>query len=151
MNALLQTLQRWFGPSSGYAAVIAVPILVMLVLAMLVLPLPPWLLDLLFTLNIAIALMVMMVAAYMRRAMDFIVFPTVLLLTTLMRLALNVASTRVVLMEGHQGTGAAGNVIESVGGQTAATVVAVRVDGVWHLRDLTEASATGCPERESEE
>jgi flagellar biosynthesis protein FlhA len=115
MNALLQTLQRWFGPSSGYAAVIAVPILVMLVLAMLVLPLPPWLLDLLFTLNIAIALMVMMVAAYMRRAMDFIVFPTVLLLTTLMRLALNVASTRVVLMEGHQGTGAAGNVIEAFG------------------------------------
>jgi flagellar biosynthesis protein FlhA len=115
MNALLQTLQRWFGPGSGYAAVIAVPILVMLVLAMLVLPLPPWLLDLLFTLNIAVALMVMMVAAYMRRAMDFIVFPTVLLLTTLMRLALNVASTRVVLMEGHQGTGAAGNVIEAFG------------------------------------
>ena len=91
MNAFLQTAQNLLRTRSGIGATIAVPILVLLLLAMLVLPLPPWLLDLLFTLNIAIALMVMMVAAYMRRAMDFIVFPTVLLLTTLMRLALNVA------------------------------------------------------------
>ncbi|MCX7693236.1 MAG: FHIPEP family type III secretion protein, partial [Tepidimonas taiwanensis] len=87
----------------------------MLVLAMLVLPLPPWLLDTFFTLNIAIALTVMMVAAYMRRALDFAVFPTVLLITTLLRLSLNVASTRVVLMEGHTGPGAAGAVIEAFG------------------------------------
>ncbi|WP_425472795.1 flagellar biosynthesis protein FlhA [Tepidimonas thermarum] len=87
----------------------------MLVLAMLVLPLPPWLLDTFFTLNIGIALTVMMVAAYMRRALDFAVFPTVLLLTTLLRLSLNVASTRVVLMEGHTGPGAAGAVIEAFG------------------------------------
>jgi len=94
---------------------LAAPALVMLVLAMLVLPLPPWLLDTFFTLNIAIALIVMMVAAYMRRALDFAVFPTVLLITTLLRLSLNVASTRVVLMEGHTGPGAAGAVIEAFG------------------------------------
>jgi flagellar biosynthesis protein FlhA len=79
-----------------------------LVLAMMVLPLPPFVLDLLFTFNIAMALMVMMVAAQMVRPLDFAAFPTVLLLTTLLRLSLNVASTRVVLMDGHTGPGAAG-------------------------------------------
>ncbi|WP_460563612.1 flagellar biosynthesis protein FlhA [Hydrogenophaga aquatica] len=87
----------------------------MLILSMLVLPLSPWMLDTFFTLNIAIALTVMMVASYMRRALDFVAFPVVLLLTTLLRLALNVASTRVVLMEGHAGPGAAGAVIEAFG------------------------------------
>mmetsp|Transcript_70455 Transcript_70455/g.166049 ORF Transcript_70455/g.166049 Transcript_70455/m.166049 type:complete len:664 (-) Transcript_70455:482-2473(-) len=82
---------------------------------MMVLPLPPFVLDLLFTFNIAMAVMVMMVAAHMVRPLDFAAFPTVLLLTTLMRLSLNVASTRVVLLEGHTGTGAAGKVIESFG------------------------------------
>jgi flagellar biosynthesis protein FlhA len=82
---------------------------------MMVLPLPTWLLDAFFTLNIAVALMVMMVAAYMLRPLDFSAFPAVLLLTTLMRLSLNVASTRVVLMEGHTGPGAAGAVIEAFG------------------------------------
>jgi flagellar biosynthesis protein FlhA len=89
--------------------------LVVAVLAMMVLPLPTWLLDAFFTLNIAVALMVMMVAAYMLRPLDFSAFPAVLLLTTLMRLSLNVASTRVVLMEGHTGPGAAGAVIEAFG------------------------------------
>ncbi|WP_299022338.1 FHIPEP family type III secretion protein, partial [uncultured Tepidimonas sp.] len=101
MNAVLQSLQQSLGPLRGHGQALAAPVLVMLVLAMLVLPLPPWLLDTFFTLNIAIALTVMMVAAYMRRALDFAVFPTVLLITTLLRLSLNVASTRVVLMEGH--------------------------------------------------
>jgi flagellar biosynthesis protein FlhA len=82
---------------------------------MMVLPLPAWMLDLLFTFNIAMALMVMMVASQMVRPLDFAAFPTVLLLTTLLRLSLNVASTRVVLMEGHTGPGAAGAVIESFG------------------------------------
>ena len=82
---------------------------------MMVLPLPPVLLDVFFTINIAVALMVMMVAAYMLRPLDFAAFPAVLLLTTLMRLSLNVASTRVVLLEGHTGPGAAGSVIEAFG------------------------------------
>ncbi|MCX8005305.1 MAG: flagellar biosynthesis protein FlhA [Burkholderiaceae bacterium] len=94
---------------------LAVPALVFLVLAMMVLPLPPFLLDLLFTFNIALALIVLMAAVYTRRPLDFAAFPTVLLLTTLMRLSLNVASTRAVLMHGHTGPDAAGKVIEAFG------------------------------------
>jgi flagellar biosynthesis protein FlhA len=94
---------------------LAVPLLVFLVLLMLVLPLPPLLLDLLFTFNIALALVVLMTAVYTKKALDFAAFPTVLLLTTLMRLSLNVASTRAVLMDGHTGPDAAGKVIESFG------------------------------------
>jgi flagellar biosynthesis protein FlhA len=81
----------------------------------MVLPLPPFVLDLLFTFNIAIALLVMLVSLYTARPLDFAVFPTLLLITTLMRLSLNVASTRVVLMHGHTGPDAAGKVIESFG------------------------------------
>ncbi len=91
------------------------PLFIVMVLAMMVLPLPPFALDLLFTFNIAMALMVMMVAAHMVRPLDFASFPTVLLVTTLLRLSLNVASTRVVLLEGHTGAAAAGRVIESFG------------------------------------
>ena len=94
---------------------LAAPLVVVLVLAMMVLPLPPFVLDLLFTFNIALALLVMLVALYTSRPLDFAVFPTLLLLTTLMRLSLNVASTRVVLMHGHTGPDAAGKVIESFG------------------------------------
>ncbi len=94
---------------------LALPILAFLVLAMMVLPLPPFLLDLLFTFNIAISLIVLMVAVYTRRPLEFAAFPTVLLLTTLMRLSLNVASTRAVLTDGHTGPDAAGKVIESFG------------------------------------
>ncbi|MDO8905504.1 flagellar biosynthesis protein FlhA [Hydrogenophaga sp.] len=114
MNALLP-LQQWFRRNGALAGGLAAPMLVMTVLSMMVLPLPPWLLDTFFTLNIALALVVMMVAAYMQRPLDFSVFPTVLLLTTLLRLSLNVASTRVVLLEGHTGPGAAGAVIEAFG------------------------------------
>ncbi len=91
------------------------PVFIILVLSMMVLPLPPFALDMLFTFNIAMALMVMLIAAYMVRPLDFSAFPAVILLTTLLRLSLNVASTRVVLLEGHTGTGAAGKVIESFG------------------------------------
>lgn len=115
MNVFMQTAQQWLGKGRGHGSAFAAPILVMLVLSMLVLPLQPWMLDTFFTLNIALALTVMMVAAYMKRALDFAAFPTVLLITTLMRLSLNVASTRVVLMEGHTGPGAAGAVIEAFG------------------------------------
>ena len=94
---------------------LAGPILIVLILAMMVLPLPPFLLDLLFTFNIALAMIVLLVAMYTLRPLDFAVFPTVLLLTTLLRLSLNVASTRVVLMHGHTGPDAAGKVIEAFG------------------------------------
>jgi flagellar biosynthesis protein FlhA len=94
---------------------LAVPLLVFMVLVMLVLPLPPLALDLLFTFNIALALVVLMTAVYTKKALDFAAFPTVLLLTTLMRLSLNVASTRAVLMDGHTGPDAAGKVIEAFG------------------------------------
>jgi flagellar biosynthesis protein FlhA len=114
MNALMP-LQQWFQRNAAWAGGLAAPMLVITVLSMMVLPMAPWMLDTFFTLNIALALVVMMVAAYMRRPLDFSVFPTVLLLTTLLRLSLNVASTRVVLLEGHTGPGAAGAVIEAFG------------------------------------
>ena len=94
---------------------LAAPILVVMILAMLILPLPPFLLDLLFTFNIALAMIVLLISLYLNKPLDFAVFPTVLLLTTLLRLSLNVASTRVVLLEGHTGPDAAGKVIESFG------------------------------------
>ncbi|BCL70693.1 Flagellar biosynthesis protein flhA [Vibrio nigripulchritudo MADA3029] len=94
---------------------IGAPVLVLATLAMVVLPMPPFLLDLMFTFNIALAMVVLLVTVYTRRPLDFAAFPTVLLIATLMRLALNVASTRVVLLYGHEGSGAAGNVIEAFG------------------------------------
>ena len=91
------------------------PVLVIFMLAMLVVPLPPFLLDMSFTFNIALSLVVLLMAIYAARPMDFAVFPTVLLVSTLLRLALNVASTRVVLMHGQNGPDAAGKVIEAFG------------------------------------
>jgi flagellar biosynthesis protein FlhA len=94
---------------------LGVPLGVLAVLAMVVLPLPPVILDVLFTFNIALSLLVMMAVFQVRKPLDFAVFPTILLLATLLRLALNVASTRVVLLHGHTGTSSAGKVIESFG------------------------------------
>jgi flagellar biosynthesis protein FlhA len=94
---------------------LAVPLLVLLILAMMVLPLPTFMLDVLLTLNIALAMIVLLVSLNARRPLDFSVFPTVLLLTTLLRLSLNVASTRIILMKGQTGPDAAGKVIESFG------------------------------------
>ncbi len=111
MNALLRHPLVRFLPWRS----LAVPLIVFLIMAMMVLPLPAFALDLLFTFNIALALIVLMVAAYTKKPLDFAAFPTVLLLTTLMRLSLNVASTRVVLTSGHTGSAAAGKVIESFG------------------------------------
>ncbi|MDP2785833.1 MAG: flagellar biosynthesis protein FlhA [Sulfurimicrobium sp.] len=91
------------------------PVLIIMILAMMVLPLPPFLLDMLFTFNIALSMMVMLVALNTQKPLEFSVFPTVLLVTTLLRLSLNVASTRVVLLEGHTGPDAAGKVIEAFG------------------------------------
>jgi flagellar biosynthesis protein FlhA len=115
MNALTLNLQRLFGTNTAWLQGMAAPVMIIMVLAMMVLPLPTFMLDLLFTFNIASALMVMVVASYMVRPLDFAAFPSVLLLTTLLRLSLNVASSRVVLLEGHTGPGAAGAVIESFG------------------------------------
>ncbi|MFM7705694.1 MAG: FHIPEP family type III secretion protein, partial [Rubrivivax sp.] len=115
MNTILPRMQALLGSRAALAKGLMAPLFIVLILAMMVLPLPPLALDLLFTFNIALSLMVMMVAASMVRPLDFAALPAVLLVTTLMRLSLNVASTRVVLMEGHNGPGAAGKVIEAFG------------------------------------
>ena len=94
---------------------LGIPTLVLLIMAMLVLPLPPLLLDLLFTFNILVGLIIIMVAIGVQRPLDFSSFPAVILLTTMLRLALNVASTRVILVEGHTGPDAAGKVIQAFG------------------------------------
>lgn len=95
--------------------ILAGPILILLILSMMVLPLPAFILDLLFTFNIALSIMVLLVAMFTQRTLDFAAFPTILLFTTLLRLALNVASTRIILMEGHTGAAAAGKVVEAFG------------------------------------
>ncbi|MCL1825061.1 MAG: flagellar biosynthesis protein FlhA [Betaproteobacteria bacterium] len=125
-NEIALNLRRFLTPANLRA--LAAPILIIMVLAMMVLPLPVFLLDVFFTFNIAISVMVMMVAMYARRPLDFSAFPTVLLVTTLLRLSLNVASTRIVLLHGHGGSDAAGKVIEAfgqfiVGGNTAVGIV----------------------------
>jgi flagellar biosynthesis protein FlhA len=94
---------------------IGVPLGLIAILAMMILPLPPLILDVLFTFNIALSLVIVMAVFNVRRPLDFAIFPTVLLLVTLLRLALNVASTRVVLLHGHEGTHAAGKVIAAFG------------------------------------
>lgn len=91
------------------------PLLLLIMLAMMVVPLPPFLLDVLFTFNISLSLVVLLSGVYAKKPLEFAAFPTVLLITTLLRLALNVASTRVVLLNGHTGTNAAGHVIEAFG------------------------------------
>jgi flagellar biosynthesis protein FlhA len=111
MNAL--ALPRFGG--AAMLRSLAGPLLIILILGMMILPLPAIALDLLFTFNIAFSVMVLLTAMYTVRPLEFAVFPTVLLVTTLLRLSLNVASTRIVLIEGHTGTGAAGKVIESFG------------------------------------
>jgi hypothetical protein len=124
MNGSLN-LRTLFAPSNIRA--LAGPLLIILILAMMVLPLPAFVLDLMFTFNIAVSVMVMLVAMY-TRPLDFSVFPTVLLVTTLLRLSLNVASTPGRAAEGHTGPDAAGKVIEAfghflVGGNTAVGLV----------------------------
>ncbi|WP_185231225.1 flagellar biosynthesis protein FlhA [Teredinibacter franksiae] len=94
---------------------LSVPILLLMLLGMMTLPLPAFLLDVFFSFNIALSIVVLLVGVYSLRPLDFAVFPTILLVSTLMRLALNVASTRVVLLKGHEGGDAAGKVIQSFG------------------------------------
>jgi flagellar biosynthesis protein FlhA len=126
-------MNRLFGMISEFARNgLGVPILVMVILAMMVLPLPAFLLDILFTFNISLSLMILLAVIYVRRALEFASFPTVLLGATLLRLGLNVASTRVVLIKGHTGAHAAGHVIAAfgqfvVGGNYAVGVVVFTV------------------------
>lgn len=98
--------------TKGY---MGIPIVLLMVLAMVILPLPPLLLDALFTFNIVLAILVLLVSTTAKRPLDFSVFPTILLVATLLRLTLNVASTRIVLLEGHNGGDAAGKVIQAFG------------------------------------
>ena len=111
MNTFLSKFTEYLRPS----AQAAVPVLVLLILVMMLVPLPALLLDMLFTLNIGMAILVLIAALNIKNFKDFVSFPTLLLVTTLMRLSLNVASTRIVLLEGHSGTDAAGKVIEAFG------------------------------------
>lgn len=109
MNNTWHYLQYWMRQGLG------TPLMLVIMLSMMMLPLPPFLLDIFFTFNIALSLVVLLAVIYSERPLDFAVFPTVILIATLLRLALNVASTRVVLLNGHNGTDAAGHVIESFG------------------------------------
>lgn len=95
--------------------ILAGPVLIMMILAMMVLPLPAFILDTFFTFNIVLSLMILMVAMFTKHTLEFSAFPTILLFSTLLRLALNIASTRIILMEGHNGDAAAGNVIDAFG------------------------------------
>ncbi|MBE0351577.1 flagellar biosynthesis protein FlhA [Pseudoalteromonas lipolytica] len=111
-KAVLQQLNK---DKKEYAKGLGTPLLVLAALGMVILPLPPFLLDILFSFNIALALVVLLVTVYTMKPLEFGMFPAVLLIATIMRLALNVASTRVVLLEGHNGGDAAGKVIEAFG------------------------------------
>ncbi|SHM27801.1 flagellar biosynthesis protein FlhA [Vreelandella subglaciescola] len=115
MRSLTQLLNQrdWMGDVQ--MKLLAGPLLILMILGMMILPLPPFVLDLLFTFNIALAILVLLVSMFAAKPLDFAAFPAVLLFTTLLRLSLNVASTRVVLMKGHEGGDAAGKVIEAFG------------------------------------
>lgn len=127
------------------ARALGAPVLIVMVLAMMLVPLPPFALDLFFSFNIALSLVVLMVASYTKRTLDFAAFPTVLLVTTLLRLALNVASTRAVLLNGHTGTAAAGQVIESfahflIGGSFAVGIVVFAILTIINFVVITKGA-----------
>ena len=105
----------WSSLKTMGAGNIGIPLMLMMLLGMMILPVPAFLLDVFFSFNIALSIVVLLVGIYSLRPLDFAVFPTILLLATLLRLALNVASTRVVLLEGHNGGDAAGKVIQAFG------------------------------------
>ncbi len=132
-------------PSRPAMSQLAGPVLIVLILAMMVLPLPPFVLDLLFTFNISVSLLVVLMAVYVNKPLDFSLFPTVLLITTLLRLSLNVASTRVVLLYGHTGADAAGKVIEAfgyflIGGNYAVGIVVFVVLVIINFVVITKGS-----------
>lgn len=99
----------------SYAKGVGTPLMILAALAMVVLPLPPLMLDILFTFNITLGLVVLLITIYTRKPLDFAIFPSVILVATILRLTLNIASTRVILLEGHNGPDAAGKVVEAFG------------------------------------
>ncbi|MEZ0231350.1 MAG: flagellar biosynthesis protein FlhA [Methylophilaceae bacterium] len=111
MNAL--SFSNWANTANGRA--VAAPLIIVLLLAMIILPLPAIMLDALFSFNIALSILVLLIGLNTSKPLDFLAFPTILLVTTMLRLSLNVASTRVVLTEGHSGPDSAGKVIEAFG------------------------------------
>jgi flagellar biosynthesis protein FlhA len=113
MNSL--RLPAWMGAIGAKGNALAAPILIILLLAMMILPLPAFILDLFFSFNIALSVIVLLTALYTVKPLDFMAFPAILLVSTMLRLSLNVASTRIVLTEGHTGGAAAGKVIEAFG------------------------------------
>ena len=148
MNANGPALNGWQsllpGPLPGWKA-LAAPVLIVVLLAMLILPLPAFLLDVFFSFNIAVALIVLLVAAYTVKPLEFAAFPTVLLITTMLRLGLNVASTRAVLMHGHTGPDAAGKVIESfanflIGGHFAVGLIVFAILTVINFVVVTKGA-----------
>ncbi|ALS59642.1 MULTISPECIES: flagellar biosynthesis protein FlhA [Pandoraea] len=141
-NQFLRSSQTLLG---GNLKSLAAPVLIVMILGMMILPLPPFILDLLFTFNIALAVMVLLVSMYTQKPLDFAAFPSVLLFSTLLRLSLNVASTRVVLLEGHTGPDAAGKVIEAfghflVGGNYAVGIVVFIILVVINFMVITKGA-----------
>jgi flagellar biosynthesis protein FlhA len=141
MNAILDRLNLGLTPWKALAA----PLLIMMILAMMVLPLPAFALDFLFTFNIALSLVVLLVAVYTRKPLEFAAFPTVLLVTTLLRLSLNVASTRIVLLNGHTGGDAAGKLIEAfaqflIGGNFAVGIIVFAIIVVINFVVVTKGA-----------
>lgn len=145
MNALTNFFNTPGLRSGAQLKALAGPLLIVMILGMMILPLPAFVLDLLFTFNIALSIMVLLVGMYTRTALDFAAFPAVLLFSTLLRLSLNVASTRVVLLEGHTGPDAAGKVIEAfghflVGGNFAVGIVVFAILVVINFMVITKGA-----------
>ncbi|KWR82417.1 flagellar biosynthesis protein FlhA [Cupriavidus sp. SHE] len=145
MNALTNILNMPGLRSGAQMKALAGPVLIIMILGMMILPLPAFVLDLLFTFNIALSIMVLLVGMYTQRPLDFAAFPAVLLFSTLLRLSLNVASTRVVLLEGHTGPDAAGKVIEAfghflVGGNFAVGIVVFAILVVINFMVITKGA-----------
>lgn len=143
MAATSLRMQNLFGRLS--ITQLSAPVLILMILAMMVLPLPAFVLDVFFTFNIAISILVLLVAVNTQKTLDFSVFPTVLLVTTLLRLSLNVASTRVVMLQGHTGPDAAGKVIEAfghflVGGNFAVGIVVFMILVVINFVVITKGA-----------
>lgn len=126
----------------------AIPIVLLLILAMIILPLPPLLLDTIFTFNIVLAIMILLVCSTTKDVLEFSVFPTLLLVATLLRLTLNVASTRIVLLEGHNGGAAAGKVIQSfgevvIGGSYVVGIVVFAILSIVNFMVISKGAETG--------
>ncbi|WP_406703965.1 flagellar biosynthesis protein FlhA [Sodalis sp.] len=125
--------------------IFAGPVVIIMILSMMILPLPPFALDLFFTFNIVLSIMILLVAMFTQRTLDFAAFPTVLLFSTLLRLALNVASARVILLQGHQGEAAAGQVIDAfghflVGGNFAIGIVVFAILVIINFMVITKGA-----------